>query len=176
MGNAKSWFIVKYNWDDDCTCEHHFQHRYLGIGGDLWPQGNANNHTAYYSIFNKLSENWQYINIGNYYVNVCTSLIDAKNYSQFLEAKYKKPILIEVSLDDLEKAAGYDFGQPHGGYSLIETEIFGCRRFEAAKKYLNHHGLFKTRGDINQFISELDLTKVEDLDNYLAVSIREVLF
>lgn len=48
MTNAKSWFIVKYNWDDDCKGEHHFQQGYLGIGGDLWPQGNANNHIAPY--------------------------------------------------------------------------------------------------------------------------------
>jgi hypothetical protein len=71
------------------------------------------------------------------------------------------PFLLELStVETKANVDGYDFGNPEGGYSIIETEILSKGNHIAAKECLNkHNGLFTSVAAINDLIhsvNELD--------------------
>ena len=68
---------------------------------------------------------------------------------------------------------GYDFGNPEGGYSVIETEILSRQNYLLVGKYLNmQNGLFSSIDALNGFLDSAN--EVEDLENYCAVGIRQL--
>jgi len=100
-------------------------------------------------------------------------------YLNSSDASKGNPILVEIqyAFDVLRiDVDGYDFGNPSGGYSVIETEILLKNSKRNIDAYLNKFGLFNDLDSMYDFLSSLKITiqqgRCEELDNYIPVALK----
>ena len=174
-----TWYIVKINWET-------ISKNYLGLGGDYWPDiqylsehafsSNIDAQLCGNSLLKKVEANSNYVDISGMTHHVVADCSVAEEYYWFLNNLDLCPIFISVT-DDLETedADGYDFGNPAGGYSVIESVILTLGNEELKVAYLNKHLLFDNMDIMNDFLRSMsDRDDVEELDCYCAVSIKQI--
>jgi hypothetical protein len=173
----KKWFIAKYNWQQ--TIEHShacFLKNYDGLGGEIWPVCNDSKCECH-SLRNKIEKKREYIEIqDSHFIFVCVDLALAKEYSHSLKNCHGEfPILLEIGLLDENPDERCDFGNPEGGFSIIETEILTKMDICSSKAYLDSEsGLFTKGKAAYDFISRLNADEVEALDDYVFLSIKKI--
>jgi hypothetical protein len=169
----KKWYLVKVNWNAIKEAENTLSiGSYIGLGGNIWPtEGMSSEQST--EIKAKIDDARSYLDIdSNTSIYVVQSEAEALKYKKYASKIAKDVILIEVSIaDDNSQGDGYDFGNPEGGYSIIESEILVKESHQAAARYLNkQNGLFKSLAALKEFLDQLGET--EDLSSYIPVCIR----
>lgn len=161
-----SWFLVKINWPQ-------IPNEYLGLGGNIWPEANEIEDNNY---LRKIQNNRTYIDFYGSILYVVDDYSLAQEFTFILKEKKLNPLFISVNdLNTNNDILGYDFGNPEGGYSIIETEIIIKQRRELVKKFLNENFLFKSIALMDEFVEYLENTEdVEDLSNYSGVGIKQI--
>lgn len=161
------WYIVKKNWKT-------INKGYLGLGGDTWAdiqiplQGKL--------LLKRILANRKYVEFSGLTFLVVTDYSMAKEYYLYQKQLNLDPIMISATDDiDIHDVDGYDFGNPAGGYSVIESAILVQNNEMLKKEFLNEHFLFKDMDKLKDF---LDLCKnadnVEELTCYRAVAIKKI--
>jgi hypothetical protein len=160
-----SWFLVKINWPQ-------IPNQYIGLGGNIWPELDGSD----YNLYKKIRDSRSYITFSDSIIFVITDYLIAKEYGLILRDKNFDSIFISVHDIKVENATGYDFGNPIGGYSIIETEILLKKRHDLIERFLNKNLLFKNIALMREFIGSLkNADDIEDLFNYKEVAIKQIL-
>jgi len=178
------WYLVKENWSDTESITAKYGKRYNGLGGDFWP-GGIEYGKFILNEFEQIEKAKTYIEIKhNGFIRhecVTTNLELATAYLNSSNVKEKKAILIQVqyAFDALRADVdGYDFGNPVGGYSVIETEIIAKDSKEIIDMYLNEFCLFDSIELMRRFLSILENAvrrgECEELDSYVPVAIKKL--
>jgi len=178
-----SWYLVKENWKNISDISMRYGIEYIGLGGDIWPHDRTcNNLAGSLYLSGQLEEiktdtEIEYNNM-LFHVHAPIELESVAKY--FNSIKTKESILMEIqlALDEYDLSAdGFDFGNPEGGYSIIETEIILKGSKEIIDTYLNKFGLFKSIDLMHDFISGLEekvlCGECEVLDGYVPVAIKK---
>jgi hypothetical protein len=171
----EKWYLVKANWPIISSISSQHGIEYIGIGGDIWPCG-AEIDTSSTRIYKELENSRVYLMdemVGTIYVH--TDLEKVIRYFNCQLVQNANPILIEIQHAKNSmpsKVDGYDFGNPEGGYSVIETEIILKNSADIIRRYLNVFGLFKDLSALKEFVSSL--RDSEELDNYWPVSVTRI--
>jgi hypothetical protein len=165
---ASEWFIVKRNWPG-------IMQDYLGLGGDCYPGTEA----AGGNLCKKILDCRTYMNYEGIVICVLADFVLAKEYFAHMEQKQPNPLIISVSNIEKGDVDGYDFGNPEGGYSIIESEILARREKKLIDKYLNEKYLFKDIHLMRGFLasikgSEGNVEEMEDMDSYREVSVKQL--
>ncbi|MDR0417139.1 MAG: hypothetical protein LBH76_07500, partial [Propionibacteriaceae bacterium] len=108
-------------------------------------------------------------------IYVCTDLDLIAQYASHLrQCRDDSPSILEIS--DTDNGGGIDFGDPEGGYSIIETEIIIKRDLESASEFLDKStGLFRNMAAALRYVDSLpDDGTVENLSGYQYLHLREV--
>jgi len=158
----KKWFIVKCNWPS-------INPKYLGLGGDSCLDIDI----IGYELYKEIQDSREYINFENTFIYALTNFSIVQEYASALVCKKLSPIVISVSSkynkSDIE---GFDYGDPIGGYSIIETEILAANEKDFINEFLNENYLFKSIQKMDDFLS-LNLNR-ENIDSYRSVSINRI--
>lgn len=161
------WYIVKKNWDT-------ISKDYLGLGGDIWPEMHIPLDGKI--LLKKLFTNREYTELSGITFLVVTDHSIAEEYFLYQKQLESNPILISVTDDtDIKAVDGYDFGNPEGGYSVIESAILVQNNEVLKKEYLNKHLLFKDMDKLRKFLYLIkNADNVEELDCYRPVAIKKI--
>jgi hypothetical protein len=160
----KEWFIVKNNWTG-------IMQNYIGLGGDCYPDTDVE-----YNLYKKIQDRRIYVDYKGVAIYVLTNFILAKEYFIRLKQNQLKTIIISISHIEKENVDGYDFGNPEGGYSIIESEILSKNRNDLIKEYLNENYLFKDIESMKKFLDNVRNfdNDVEEMNSYREVSIKQI--
>ena len=168
------WYIVKSNWPqlNDLIGASPIVKKFAGLGGNIWPLDTLDSNEAR-EIQSSFDKGRCYLDVGeSQYLYVVTDYTLSEVYYELARRKGLSPLLLELSIAGEEEAVdGFDFGNPEGGFSIIETEILCRQNYSAINKYLNkHNGLFSSIEVMNDFLDSLD--EGEQFDCYRAVGIK----
>jgi hypothetical protein len=174
------WYIVKRNWLETINNSHAcLLKHYHGLGGDVWPVCN-NTGCGCHDLYNEIEKEREHIEIRRgFCICVCVNLEKAKEYCFSLKkCSGIDAILLEVRLTSGSSDNFVDFGNPEGGFSIIETEIITKNNIPAARSYLGvENGLFINMAAACNFVSSLPKdSSVEELDDYDFFAIKEIDF
>lgn len=173
------WYIVKQNWPitEKRVAEVKQNARYCGLGGDIWPLDEIDDSSAK-TIHEALIKKRGFIDLANgYSFLACIDLELAKQY--FYVANSIFPNCMLLGLEEPEKIVsvnGYDYGNPSGGYSIIESELI----IEDSSPndmiiYLNDDYLFSTCSILNKYMSMRNEEQCEDYRSYVAIGLQLIL-
>jgi hypothetical protein len=170
------WYIVKCNWPqvDQAINASSVVEKFSGLGGNIWPLDLIESSDVR-KMQLSIDRGRCYLDIGeSHQIYVITDYALSEKYYELAKEKFQAPLFLELSIAGTEAMVdGYDFGNPEGGFSIIETEILCRQNYSAMDKYLNkHNGLFNSINAMNDFLDGLD--EVEELDNYWTVGIRHI--
>ena len=177
-----TWYLVKKNWPNIETIAARYGKSYIGLGGDSWP-GGMEYGKFILNEFDQIEKTRTYVEIKHNglarHEYVTTDKESAIAYLNAPNVKEKNAILIQIqyAFDALRADVdGYDFGNPAGGYSVIETEIILKDSRETIDTYLNEFCLFDSMDSMRGFLLSLkDAARrgeCEELDNYVPVAIK----
>jgi hypothetical protein len=174
-----NWYLVIKNWERTDILVSHLPNieEYQGVGGDVWPLDQSNN-PASRSIHDLLMRSRQPVSLANGDSRLaCCDERLAIQYFESASIELGRVRLIQASSCDFpDNTTGLDFGNPFGGYSIIESEILGSVDApQIAAQYLDSAGLFKNVAIFNQYIADTRKPEndeaLEDLDPYVLVRV-----
>ncbi|MCL2309822.1 MAG: hypothetical protein FWC42_06035 [Proteobacteria bacterium] len=173
---------MKENWKNISDISAKYGMEYVGLGGDVWPHEWDGDNLHLSSLLERMQAYTETeYNGATIHVHAPVELKLVMDYFNSPRVATKKPILIEIQLahDGFNVGAdGFDFGNPEGGYSIIETEIILKDSKEAINTYLNKSGLFKSMALMRDFISSLEGAarrgECEDWDGYVPLAIKKL--
>jgi hypothetical protein len=197
-----SWYLVTGRWDywDSIVSplkKEHSSILYKGIGDDVWPlmeywplDSSKNEGVIqlekklkderFIQVHKRLMANRKYIKCSNGWNYCCCDFQIAKEY--FLKASEIFDDLILLEVEKIKKELlgyhGIDFGNPEGGYSVINSEIIGTdNEVILADKYLNHFGLFRCMEVCTNYLSQRKRNDphCEDITSYIPVKVKILL-
>ncbi len=149
---------------------------YIGLGGDIWPLDLYEDQQSV-QLQNAVENNSDYIKTSDGdEVYVCINKSIADDYFQYAKTKGMNVILLEINNYEYSLADHYDgidYGDPTGGYSLIESELLMKENKQLVHDFLNDDGLFKDTKKINNFIKSFVEDK-SDMDFYLPYLIKKL--
>jgi hypothetical protein len=172
--DMSKWYIVKSNWSQVDQLIHASSgvEEFAGVGGNIWPLDTIDSGVAR-KMQSRYDKGRCYLDIGeSQCMHVITDCELAVEYYELVRGEGLNPLLLELSIAGADETVdGFDFGNPEGGFSIIETEILCRQNYSAINKYLNkHNGLFSSIEVMNDFLDSLD--EGEQLDCYRAVGIK----
>ena len=164
---SATWYLVKSNtrpWES--SYGGFLQGEYLGLGGNMWPID---------ELHEELLRKREYVRLHDgQEIFVITNIDHARQYFNQANRLGFAAVLLEVSdPSGTRNQDGYDFGDPEGGYSLVESELLVADRKELLTKYIDRRtGLFRNLVEMQSCLDEMP--DGEDLNSYYPVAIRRV--
>lgn len=169
------WYLVKSNWPQTVEALTNTDVKiFAGLGGDIWPLGSVESQDAKIAQ-SKIEQSRSYTIINqSYEIFIVSCFTKAEQYYLLAKKKQLLPLFLELSIvsgGNGKGFDGYDFGDPEGGWSVIETEILTKRNTVFANKYLNREvGLFRSLDLMDEFLN--DCEEEENFTNYCSVGVK----
>ena len=171
------WYIVGRNYDEAANDDgiiHNYH--YFGLGGEPWPLRYERNNKSASQIDYEWDHNRTYLQtLRSDYIYVCTSFDLACRYFDVSVKIFHNTYLLQIAFHNgqISQYDGVDFGNPEGGYSIIETELLLPSNDLICKEFLNDKCLFPSVDKADQFI-DLYLQDNPDVDFFDAYFVKKL--
>ena len=152
------------------------QGEFLGLGGNVWPiDSDPDAPASTGGVHEEMLSKREYLKLRDgREILVIADIEYARRYLKQAWARGIPAVLLGVSdRNEGSNQDGYDFGDPEGGYSLVESEMLVAERVALLEKYIDpRNGLFRNLDEMQQCLDEIP--DGEDLDSYCAVAICRI--